>query len=67
MAWLFKAVRIRHDCVHRAGYRKAGDRVDVSHEVINSFMKDAETLVNKIEFQVHALKRRLYEYWDAPF
>ena len=34
ISWLFEAVKIRHDCVHRAGYDKEGEKVSITKDSI---------------------------------
>lgn len=47
--WLFKAVELRHDCVHRAGYDKNGKRIDISQHVVRLAMQKMKALVGDIE------------------
>lgn len=52
IAWLFKAVQIRHHCVHRAGLDKDGKRVDISIDLIRQIIKNSTELVRKIESSI---------------
>jgi hypothetical protein len=47
--WLFDAVRVRHDCVHRTGYDKEGKIVSITCESINELNKQCRILVAAIE------------------
>jgi len=47
--WLFKAVLLRHDCVHRAGYDKDGNEVNLNKENINTLIQQCIDLVKHIE------------------
>lgn len=49
ISWLFKDILVRHDCAHRAGYDKEGNKVTVSPESIRELMSKSRNLVNKIE------------------
>lgn len=44
LSWLFKAVEIRHHCVHRAGYSKDGEKVDISVESIADLLNNVNDL-----------------------
>lgn len=47
--WLFQAVLIRHHCVHRAGYDKDGDEVDLKKEDVIKLKNKSIDLVREIE------------------
>lgn len=49
ITWLFEAVKIRHDCVHRAGHDKDGNKVSLTTETIVNLLGDVTDLSNKIE------------------
>ncbi|WP_052038131.1 hypothetical protein [Pectobacterium odoriferum] len=49
IAWLFKAITIRHDCVHRAGYDKEGNLVPVSIESINDLILCCRNLADTVD------------------
>lgn len=49
ISWLFKAVLLRHDCVHRAGYDKKGKQVDISEESVLKLARKCTELVEMIE------------------
>ncbi|MFS1946263.1 hypothetical protein BCU64_002915 [Vibrio lentus] len=49
VAWLYKAVTIRHHCVHRAGYDKDGIKIELTKQDINALMKMCISLVEKID------------------
>lgn len=50
--WLFDAIRIRHDCAHRAGYDKEGTIVSITRESISELIKQCRKLVEAIETHV---------------
>lgn len=47
--WLFQAVQVRHHCVHRAGYDKDGNEVDLNKEDVITLTDQATELVHQIE------------------
>jgi hypothetical protein len=47
--WLFRAVLIRHHCVHRAGYDKDGNEVDLKKDDVATLTNQASDLVHEIE------------------
>ncbi len=53
IAWLFQAVSIRHHCVHRIGFDKEGERVDISIDSIKELVVKAVELTSKIESEVN--------------
>lgn len=55
LTWLFEAVKLRHDCVHRAGYDKDGNEVDLDKEKIENLIIECKNLVNMIETQIITL------------
>lgn len=52
IAWLFKAILLRHDCAHRAGYDKEGTRVSITAESINELVKNCRNLAEAIDAHV---------------
>ncbi|WP_063337615.1 MULTISPECIES: hypothetical protein [unclassified Marinomonas] len=52
VSWLFRAVRVRHDCVHRAGCDKEGTPITVSADSIKGLVKDCRMLAEKIDAHV---------------
>ena len=55
ISWLFRAVRVRHDCVHRAGYGKEGTPVIISIESIKELVENCRKLAEKIDTHVQDL------------
>ena len=47
--WLFKAVLIRHHCVHRAGYDKDGNEVNIKKEDVITLANQSAELIHEIE------------------
>jgi hypothetical protein len=48
-AALFKAVELRHDCVHRNGRDKDGKEVTLSTDYVNEVMETVLSFVNQVE------------------
>lgn len=48
-SWLFKAIELRHDCAHRAGFDKEGNKVEVSTESIKELMRKCTELACNID------------------
>ncbi|MBE4724211.1 hypothetical protein ACKEPL_07545 [Acinetobacter baumannii] len=57
--WLFKAVAIRHDCVHRAGFKKDKSRVIITEEDISELIANAQELGVNIYDQIQRLEEEL--------
>lgn len=55
IGWLFKAVMVRHDCVHRAGYDKDGDEVTLNPQIILDLINQCAALVQKVDAEILAL------------
>lgn len=49
LQWLFNAVSLRHHCVHRAGYDKEGNDIDLNVESIETLIQKGTDLINLIE------------------
>ena len=47
--WLFQAILIRHHCVHRAGYDKDGNEVDLKEDDVITLINQSVKLVSEIE------------------
>lgn len=56
IAWLFKAVMVRHDCVHRNGFDKDGHQQQIESDSIVELVKQCTHLVCKIE--EHLISRK---------
>lgn len=52
--WLFSAVMMRHDCVHRAGYDKEGNAINLTKESIEALIQKCSELVAIIEEKINA-------------
>lgn len=63
ISWLFRDVAKRHDCVHRAGYNKEGEAIDVSKQSILELLDKVEDLAASVEATVNQLD----EPDDLPF
>jgi hypothetical protein len=55
ISWLFRAVILRHDCVHRAGYDKDGKPVTVSIESIKEVVNNCRELAERIDTHAQEL------------
>lgn len=55
ISWLFKAVSIRHHCVHRAGFDKEGNMVDISVTSIRELVLKSHRLIHDIDMRVSQL------------
>ncbi len=51
-AWLFYAVITRHHCVHRAGYDKEGNEVNLRKYDVTTLINQSVELVHKIESEL---------------
>ena len=54
VGWLFKAVLIRHDCVHRNGFDKEGNQTKIDTETIIELIHNCTRLVSVIEEEIYA-------------
>lgn len=54
VAWLFRAILIRHDCVHRNGFDKEGAQHEIKSDSIIELVKQCTRLVASIEEQLIA-------------
>ena len=61
--WLFKAVALRHDCVHRAGYDKDGSEVPLSEESISELAGRCTDLGNRVEKLIVQAPRGQDPFW----
>lgn len=61
--WLFKAVTLRHDCVHRAGYDKDGNEVPLTDESISVLAGLCAQLVDEVEKEISGLPREKDPFW----
>lgn len=52
ISWLFRAVLKRHDCVHRAGYDKEGNKITVTSDEIKELMNKCNELAQNIDLHV---------------
>lgn len=55
ISWLFEAVSIRHHCVHRAGYDKEGNKVNLSEASIRELVTKVTNLTIQIESAVNSI------------
>lgn len=47
--WLFQAISLRHDCVHRAGFKKGGEVIELSVADVHKLIDKAESLIKNYE------------------
>lgn len=50
--WFFRAVNLRHHCVHRGGYDKDGNSLNINSDVILTLMNHLSDLIEAIEVRV---------------
>jgi len=50
--WLFDAIILRHDCVHRAGFDKDGNEIELDKEKVELLIIKCKQLVEKIETEL---------------
>ena len=50
--WLTKAVKLRHHCVHRAGYDKNGNEIDLDRIKVKKLIKKCVDFVRNIELKL---------------
>lgn len=50
--WLYRAVEMRHDCVHRAGFDKEGDKVELDKSTISELIEQSSIFIEVIERKV---------------
>lgn len=58
IAWLFNAVRLRHDCAHRAGCDKEGNPVSVSVASVNELVAQCRHLSESIDAHVQEINNQ---------
>jgi len=63
--WLFDAVELRHHCVHRAGYDKDGNKVDINKKNIESLIENCTVLVQEIESTIMSLPEDGNLFWKT--
>lgn len=49
---MFKAAEIRHDCVHRNGKTKKGEKHDIESAFVQQVDEDIYAMVKHIEFEL---------------
>ncbi|TCG05863.1 hypothetical protein BZM27_30470 [Paraburkholderia steynii] len=59
IGWLFKAVLIRHDCVHRNGVSKEGEPTGVDEPAIVELIRNCSSLVVDIDQQIQFLTQEV--------
>lgn len=59
ISWLFKAVEVRHHCVHRAGYNKDGEKTFISIESITDLLNNVTDLAGEINFTIEKMHTSL--------
>lgn len=65
VGWLFEAVALRHHCVHRAGYDKDGNEVNLTKESIRNLIGLCETLIHETESTIMSLPEDGDFFWKA--
>jgi hypothetical protein len=49
VSWLFTAIALRHDCAHRAGYTKDGNKIQINKNKIKELIKNCRNLASLID------------------
>lgn len=60
--WLFKAVKLRHDCVHRNGVDKDGKPTGIDGDAIETLIRQCVSLISRIDQEVASIPT----LYDAP-
>lgn len=55
IAWLFQAVLIRHDCVHRNGLDKDGNRHEITKSQIMELARNSAEFVSQVDQELRCL------------
>jgi len=63
--WLFRAVLIRHHCVHRAGYDKEGNEIDLKKGDIIELIDQSVELVNDVESALMSMPDDGEFFWET--
>jgi hypothetical protein len=53
ITWLFSAINIRHDCAHRAGYSKEGNRINLTADMLEDLIEKSKELILAIEYPIN--------------
>lgn len=64
ITWLYEAVAIRHHCVHRAGYDKSGEEVQLTFASIEKLINEAANLVRDVENSILSMPDDEYLFWS---
>lgn len=65
ITWLFQAVTTRHHCVHRAGYDKDGNGVQLTTESVKSLIDQAAEFVHKVELLIPEIPDNGESFWKT--
>lgn len=53
VSWLFTSVLLRHDCAHRAGHDKEGNKISLTKEDIRALIERCRLLASSIDYQLN--------------
>lgn len=59
VSWLFKAVVLRHDCVHRNGVDKSGNPTRITHSEVEDLIRKCASLLARIDQEAGSLVAEL--------
>lgn len=59
IGWFGKAVKIRHDCVHRAGITKERESINIKDSEISELIHNAKNLVENLELTLSKLSPQI--------
>lgn len=63
--WLYEAISLRHHCVHRAGYDKDGNEVDLTAEKVKKLILSCCDLVHEIESTIISMPEDGDFFWKT--
>lgn len=63
--WLYEAISLRHHCVHRAGYDKDGNEVDLTAEKVEKLISSCCDLVHEIESTIMSMPEDGDFFWKT--
>lgn len=63
VGWLFRAVTLRHDCVHRAGYDKNGNEAPLTKESVFALAEQSSALIATVEEAISKLPKQSDSLW----
>tara|TARA_B100001063_G_C16728280_1_gene537751 strand:+ start:541 stop:1224 length:684 start_codon:yes stop_codon:yes gene_type:complete len=59
LCWAYHAIEIRHDCVHRAGYRKDGSKLELTEGSVRILADEINLVVQDIEDHFMSIENKI--------